>query len=603
MEWDFCGYATKNDLRCDDGRVIRKDAFKPQDGTKVPLCWNHQHNSPQDVLGHAVLENRDDGVYAYCKFNNTPSGQDAKEQVKNGDIESLSIWANNLVHKGRDVVHGVIREVSLVFAGANPGAFIESVMAHSEPMDEGDDEGIFYAGEGIELYHAAEETKNDETKKEESDVADKNYSGEKTVQEVMDTLNEDQKTAVAIVIAQAVADATDGDEDEEGEEMTHSAFEKGAQMSYDNSYAAAKEAFADLLDTAKKNKVSSLRELVHSAFEEEEELMHALDLKGMEQPTIRTNQTYGFRDPEMLFPDYKATSTTPEWISRDMAWVTRVLGGVKHVPFTRIKSLYANITEDEARARGYIRAHQKKEEFFKIIKRTTDPQTIYKLQKLDRDDIIDITDFDVVMWIKGEMRVMLNEEIARAILLGDGRTDEDESKIKEDHIRPVIKDVPLFNVMVPVTVAADADAMDISKAFIRAVIKSRKDYKGSGNPTLWTNDDVLSDALLLEDAIDHRLYKTEAELATALRVRDIVTVEPMEGYQIEDEKKTKRDLLGVVWNPVDYTVGTNKGGQITTFDDFDIDFNQYKYLIETRMSGALTKPFSAMTYYLVKSGE
>ena len=601
MEWDFCGYATKNDLRCDDGRIIRKDAFKPQDGTKVPLCWNHQHNSPQDVLGHAVLENRDDGVYAYCKFNNTPSGQDAKEQVKNGDIESLSIWANNLVHKGREVVHGVIREVSLVFAGANPGAFIESVMAHSEPMDEGDDEGIFYSGEGIELYHAAE------TKKEEPEVTEESKNAEgsgKTVREVLDTLNDEQKTAVAIIVGQAVADAQSGnDEDEEGEEMTHSAFEKGAPMSYDNSYAAAKEAFADLLETAKKNKVSSLRELVHSAFEEEEELMHALDLKGMEQPTIRTNQNYGFRDPEMLFPDYKATSNVPEWISRDMAWVTRVLGGVKHVPFTRIKSLYANITEDEARARGYIRGTQKKEEFFKVIKRTTDPQTIYKLQKLDRDDIIDITDFDVVMWIKGEMRVMLNEEIARAILLGDGRTEMDESKIKEDHIRPVVKDVPLFNVMCPVTVPVDADAMTISKAFIRAVIKTRKDYKGSGNPTLWTNDDVLSDALLLEDAIDHRLYKTEVELSTALRVRDIVTVEPMEGYEIEDSGKKKRQLLGVVWNPMDYTVGTNRGGQITTFDDFDIDFNQYKYLIETRMSGALTKPFSAMTYYLVKEGE
>lgn len=598
MEYDFCGYATKNDLRCEDGRVIRRDAFKPQDGQKVPLCWNHQHNSPEDVLGHAVLENREDGVYAYCKFNNTPSGQHAKEQVKNGDIESLSIWANKLVHKGRDVVHGVIREVSLVFAGSNPGAYIESVMAHSEPMDEGDDEGIFYSGEGIELYHAAEDTKPEESKSEES-------KGERTVREVMETLNDEQKTAVAIVVGQAVSDAVsgNGDNDEEGEDMVHSAFEKkGGQSEYANTYAAAKEAFGEILATAKKNKVSSLRELVHSALEDEEELMHALDLTGMEEPSKRNDQTYGFRDPEMLFPDYRSTSTTPEWISRDMAWVTRVLGGVKHVPFTRIKSLYANITEDEARARGYIRGKQKKEEFFKIIKRTTDPQTIYKLQKLDRDDIIDITDFDVVVWIKGEMRVMLNEEIARAILLGDGRTDEDESKIKEDHIRPVVKDVPLFNVMCPVTVAKDADAMDISKALIRAIIKTRKDYKGSGNPTFWTNDDVLSDALLLEDAIDHRLYKTEAELATTLRVKDIVTVEPMEGHQIDVDGK-KQDLLGIVWNPVDYTVGTNRGGQITTFDDFDIDFNQYKYLIETRMSGALTKPFSAMTYYLVRSGE
>lgn len=604
MDWDFCGYASKNDLICEDGRVIRRDAFKPQDGKKVPLCWNHRHNSPEDVLGHAVLENRDDGVYAYCKFNNTPNGLNAKEAVKNGDVESLSIWANGLVHKGRDVVHGVIREVSLVLAGANPGAFIESVMAHSEPMDEGDDEGIFYVGEGIELYHAAEPSK-EESKVEEEKKETGEESG-KTVKEVMDTLTDEQKTAVAIVIGQAVSDATSGDDedDEEGETMVHSAFEKGNEGGYGDTYVAAKEAFADILDTAKRNKVSSLRELVHSALDESEELMHALDLQGMTSPTeqSREKQTYGFRDPEMLFPDYKATSNMPEWISRDMAWVTRVLGGVKHVPFTRIKSLYANITEDEARARGYIRGAQKKEEFFKLIKRTTDPQTIYKLQKLDRDDIIDITDFDVVMWIKGEMRVMLNEEIARAILLGDGREDADESKIHEDHIRPVVTDVPLFNVMCPVTVAQNADAMDISKALITAVMKTRKNYKGSGNPTFWTNDDVLSDALLLEDAIDHRLYKTEGELATTLRVRDIVTVEPMEGYQI-DVKGQKRNLLGVVWNPIDYTVGTNRGGQITTFDDFDIDFNQYKYLIETRMSGALTKPFSAMTYYLVPSGK
>lgn len=599
MDWDFSGYATKNDLVCEDGRVIRKNAFKPQDGKKVPLCWNHQHNSPENVLGHAVLENREDGVYAYCKFNNTPNGQHAKEEVKNGDVESLSIWANGLVHKGRDVVHGVIREVSLVLAGANPGAFIESVMAHSMPMDEGDDEGIFYSGENIELYHAADSEKGESKVEKEEKTED----SPKTVREVLDTLNEDQKTAVAIIVGQAVADATSENDEEEEDNMVHSAFEKGTQSGYDNTYEAAKEAFADILETAKKNKVSSLRELVHSALDEEEELMHALDLKGMTGPTLRNDQNYGFRDPEMLFPDYKSTTNMPEWISRDMAWVSRVLNGVKHVPFTRIKSLYANITEEDARARGYIRGKQKKEEFFKLIKRTTDPQTIYKLQKLDRDDIIDITDFDVVMWIRGEMRVMLDEEIARAILLGDGRTDADESKIKEDHIRPVVKDVPLFNVMCPVTVPAEADEMTVSKALIKAVIKTRKEYKGSGNPTFWTNDDVLSDALLLEDAIDHRLYKTEAELATTLRVRDIVTVEPMEGYKIEDDQKKKRDLLGVVWNPIDYTVGTNKGGQISTFDDFDIDFNQYKYLMETRISGALTKPFSAMTYYLVKQGE
>lgn len=571
--YDFCGWATKNDLKCADGRVIRHGAFSANDGKKVPLVWNHQHNSPEYTLGHAMLQNKDEGVYAYCYFNGSKRAEDAKEAVKHGDVESLSIWASNLQQIGPDVVHGVIREVSLVLAGANPGAFIESVLSHSEPMEDGDEEGIFYTNDGISLFHAEEE------KKEDKEVAD-NKEG-KTVQDVFNTLNEEQKTAVAIIVGQAIADSK-GEEKEDNEEMKHHIFEEGAGEQLVHSID-----MKELLKDAKKQ--GSLKAAVEDRIRNDDaSLAHAIDTTGM--TTATGSQTYGFNDPEMLFPDYRTLTNTPEWLSRNMDWVQKVMSGVHHTPFSRIKSVYADITEDDARARGYMKGKLKKEEVFSLLKRTTDPQTIYKKQKMDRDDIIDITDFDVIAWIKAEMRVMLNEEIARAILIGDGRLASSDDKIKEDHVRPIVTDAPLFNTKVDIPVDASAEGDVLAKAIINTAVRSRKNYKGSGNPTLFTTEDYLTEMLLLEDGIGHKLYKTEAELATALRVREIVTVEVMEGATVDD-----KDLVGVIVNMSDYNVGADKGGEINMFEDFDIDYNQEKYLIETRISGALIKPYSAIT--------
>lgn len=582
MECDFSGWATKNDLRCADGRIIRKDAFSTNDGKKVPLVWNHQHNSASDILGHAYLENRDEGVYAYCKFNNTNAGKDAKEAVKHGDVTCLSIWANNLQQEGASVMHGVIREVSLVLAGANPGAFIESVMVHGEPMGDDDDEGIFYTDESIFIQHddsgdiASEENNEDE---EGDDMAGK------TVKEVIDSMTDEQRQAMAIVVGQALEDAgidvDDGEDNEEGDDVRHSIYDDETETN--DKYLSHSDMEAIF---AKARKSGSLREAVNEALDGGV-LSHAIDTTGM--TTATGTQTYGFNDPDMLFPDYAPiTGGAPEWISRNMDWVTKVIGGVHHTPFSRVKSTYANITEDEARAKGYIKAKQKKEEVFSILKRVTNPQTIYKLQKLDRDDIIDIKDFDVVAWIKAEMKVMLNEELARAILIGDGRLADDEYKIKEDCIRPIVSEPPLFNTIVEIPSAASDN--ETAKAMINGIIRARKNYKGSGNPTFFTTEDVLTDMLLLEDTTGHKLYKTEGELATALRVKEIVTVEPMEGHKINEKL-----LIGVIVNLQDYNVGTDKGGEINMFDDFDINFNQMIYLIETRSSGALIKPFSALT--------
>lgn len=598
--YDFVGWATKNNLKCADGRVIRHNAFKVNDGKRVPLVWNHQHNSVGDVLGHALLENRDEGVYAYCTFNNTAAGQDAKECVKHGDVESLSIWANNLDQVGSDVLHGVIREVSLVLAGANPGAFVESVMAHGEPMGYDDEEGIFYTGDGIILEHSIDNVKKDDPKKEDDskkgepkEEPEKDKSG-KTVKDVMNTLNDDQKKAVAIVVDQIIKDNKSGPNNkEEKEEMKHNIFdtERNASGSGYLSHSDVKT----ILDTAKRSGNGTLRDVVNAEFEDGGILAHSIPTDGMIGPSASTaDQTYGFRDPDMLFPEYKdINSGAPEWRSRDMDWVHTVMSGVRRSPFARVKTQFADITEDAARAKGYIKGKQKKEEVFTLLKRTTDPQTIYKKQKLDRDDIIDITDFDVVAWIKSEMRVMLNEEIARAILIGDGRQADDDDKIQEAHVRPIVTDVDLFNVKVPVTPIQDED---FAKTTINSVIKARKNYKGSGNPTFFTTEDVLTDMLLLEDGIGHKLYKTVGELATALRVSSIVTVEAMEGYNVS-VSSNEYPLIGVIVNLRDYNVGADKGGDINLFDDFDIDFNQYKYLMETRISGALIKPFSALTVY------
>jgi HK97 family phage prohead protease len=596
--WDFAGWATKNDLQCTDGRIIRRDAFKVNDHTRVPLVWNHQHNDPRNVLGHAILENRDEGVYAYCYLNDSENGQNAKEQVKHGDVTSMSIWANNLQQSGHEVLHGVIREVSLVLAGANPGAYIESVMAHGEPMPDYEEEGLFYAGEGLELSHAAEDDdrKPDEpakkNKEEDSKMAaeDNNQGSGETVREVYETLTDKQKKAVAIIVGQIVQDSKSGrnSEDEEDDEVKHNVFDSSYEEDNYLSHADVQQIFSDA------KRIGSLKEAVNQNFEDGGVLAHAdINTTGM---TVATgNQTYGFNDPDMLFPDYKSLNNPPEWISRETGWVQKVMAGVHHTPFSRIKSQFANITEDEARARGYLKGKQKKTEVFTTLKRTTDPTTIYKLQKLDRDDIIDITDFDVVAWIKSEMRVMLDEEIARAILIGDGRNTDDESHIPEDHIRPIAKEVPLFNTKVLVTTDSNADSATVAKETINSVIRARKNYKGSGNPTFFTTEDVVTEMLLIEDGIGHKLYKTEAELATALRVSNIVTVEVMEGQTVEDDSKNALPLIGVIVNLADYNVGADKGGAVNMFDDFDIDFNQQKYLIETRISGALTKPFSALT--------
>lgn len=600
MAYDFEGWATKNDLKCSDGLTIRKDAFRVNDGKRVPLVWNHQHNKVEDVLGHADLENRDEGVYVRCSFNDTPNGKNAKEVVSHGDVVSLSIWANNLHQVGSDILHGVIREVSLVLAGANPGAFIESVIAHNEPLGDGEDEGIFYTGEGIYICHAdmekGEELRN---KEEPQDSKPENKEKSRTVSDVLNDMTDEQKAAVGIIVEQAIKDAkNDGGEEspvkKEEKEVKHNMFEGRAKTN-----TISHSDMEKILSDAKK--CGSLKEAVNSHIENGV-LSHSIDTTGM--TTATGTQTYGFNDPSMLFPDYKALNDRPEWISRNMDWVTKLMSKVHHTPFSRIKSLYANITEDEARARGYIKGKLKKEEVFTTLKRTTDPQTIYKKQKLDRDDIIDITDFDVVAWIKAEMRVMLDEEIARAILIGDGRAADSDDKIQELHVRPIAKDVPLYNTIIKVSVPADATDDVIAKETIKAIIRGRKHYKGSGKPDFWTTEDVTTEMLLLEDNIGHTIYKTESELATKLRVSEIIPVEPMEGQKISvTENSTTKEypLLGIVVNMNDYNVGADKGGEVNLFDDFDIDYNQQKYLIETRISGALVKPFSALTIVLDKA--
>ena len=592
--YDFSGWATVNDLLCADGRTIRRNAFKDDDGKVVPLVWNHNHTSVDNVLGKALLHNEENGVKAYCSFNDTPAGRNAKLVVQHGDVAGLSIYANKLKQVGGDVMHGVIREVSLVLATANPGALIDPILVHG---DESDDQAIIYTGEELELYHAEEPEKEENVK-----MADKQPSGsnDKTIKEVFDTLTEEQKTAVYAVIGMAVKDAKGGsdDDDEDDEEMEHSYYEGDEYMKhnvFDRETGAATEFLSHsdmqgILQDAKR--CGSLKEAVENVIGDGT-LIHGLPspipTTGMTGPSQTTaEQTYGFRDPDMLFPEYKALRTQPEWIKRNTDWVNVVLNGAHHTPFSRIKSMFANLTEDEARARGYMKGNLKKEQVFTLLKRTTDPQTIYKKQKLDRDDVTDITDFDVVAWIKGEMRGQLDEEIARAALIGDGRLGSSDDKISEDHIRPIATDVDLFTIKA--TVDAGKNDQEKAKNFITAELKARIQYKGSGNPILFTTEEMLTNMLLIEDGIGHFLYKSEAELATTLRVSRIVTVEVMEGYQINS-----KDVLGIVVNPADYTFGADKGGAVALFDDFDIDVNQMKYLIETRCSGALTKPFSAIT--------
>lgn len=573
--FDFSGWATRNDLKCSDGRTIRKDAFKDNNGQKVPLVWNHQHNDPLNILGHALLENRQEGVYAYCTFNETEAGQNAKLLVEHGDVSALSIYANQLKQRGSDVIHGAIREVSLVLAGANPGAFIDSVICHGEESEE---EAIIYTGEDISLFHAEcdkkEETKEEkpvENEKKTAESEKKTTESEETIGEVLDTLNEKQKTAVFAVIAKALENADNSDDDEEEKEMKHNVFDQD--------------------ETTKENVLS------HSDIESI--LSDAKRSGSLKESFLAHTATYGIDQIDTLFTEHKSMNTPPEFIKRDMDWVAGVINGVHHTPFSRIKSMFANITEDEARAKGYIKGNLKKEEVFTLLKRTTTPTTIYKKQKLDRDDILDITDFDVVAWIKGEMRMMLDEEIARAILVGDGRLTSDDDHIPEQNIRPVWKDDDLYTIKTKITVSTTATDDDKAKAMIKAAVKSRKNYKGSGNPVLYTTEDFLTNCLLLEDTQGYRLYKSEQDVATAMRVSKIVTVPVMEGLTRTDSESKTRTLMGIIVNLKDYNVGADKGGAVNMFDDFDIDYNQQKYLMETRCSGALIKPYSAIALEMV----
>lgn len=582
--YDFQGRATAYNVRCTDGRTILPNAFKDCTGKTVPLVWNHQHNSVGNVLGHALLENRDDGVYAYGKFNNTEDGQAAKELVRNGDIKALSIYANHLKESAHNVMHGAIRELSLVLAGANPEAYIESVMCHD---DESLESAMFWAvgstiqAGPIEVETSAEISHGDdpenteveevqtETSNNESDHADSDENkNDKTIGDIVKTMNEEQKNAMYYLIAKAKDDDTDDNTDSEkggDESMSHNVFEKN-----ENSTQGGVLSHAEI-DTIFKDakRAGSLREGV---------LAHA--------------EEYGITNIDYLFPEAKSLTTTPEFIKRDTGWVSKVMNAVGHTPFSRIKTVFADITEDEARAKGYLKGKLKKEEVFSLLKRSTAPTTIYKKQKIDRDDVIDIVDFDVVAWIKAEMRMMLDEEIARAILLGDGRLASSDDKIDENCIRPVAKDAELYSIHKTVDVANGETDEAKAKQFIRTVIKSRKDYKGSGNPTLYITEDLLADMLLLEDGIGHLMYASEAQLATTLRVKEIITIPVMEGQTGVNEKP----LVGILVNLADYKVGADKGGSVNMFDDFDIDYNQQKYLIETRASGALVKPYSAITY-------
>ena len=566
-DFDFSGWATKANLKCSDGRIIMKNAFKHNDGQTVPLVWNHEHNSPEYVLGYALLENRDEGVYARCKFNNTESGNTAKLLVQHGDVKALSIYANQLKQNMSNVIHGNIREVSLVLAGANPGAYIESVIKHGEESDE---EAVIYTGEGLTLYHAESEKEETDTKDEKEDA---NVADEKTIGDVLDSLTEEQKNVVYALIGQALADTDESDDNEEdNEDMKHNVFENDTPEN-----TLSHDAIEAIINDGKR--YGSLKESF---------LAHAGD--------------YGIDNIDYLFPEAKNLNTPPEFIQREMGWVQKVIGGTHHTPFSRIKSMFADITEDDARAKGYIKGNLKKEEVFSLLKRTTTPTTIYKKQKLDRDDVVDITDFDVVAWLKSEMRMMLDEEIARAILVGDGRLSSSDDKINEQNIRPIWKDEDLYTIKHKITVSNNATDDDKAKAFIKAAIKSRKGYKGSGTPTLFTTEDVVTNCLLLEDGVGRRIYNSVTDLATALRVKEIVTVEVMEGLSRSDGSSGTLSLMGLIVNLADYNVGADKGGAINMFDDFDIDYNQQKYLIETRCSGALIKPYSAIALELSVSG-
>lgn len=564
-KYDFSGWATKNNLKCSDGRTIMKDAFKNDDGKTVPLVWNHQHNEPINVLGHALLENRSEGVYAYCTFNDTESGRNAKLLVEHGDISSMSIYANQLKQQGGAVLHGAIRELSLVLSGANPGAFIDNIMSHGE---ESEDSAIIFTGEEIYLKHSDEsETKTNQGKGDDNMGENKPQNKERTLQDVIDTMNEEQKNVLYAMIGLALEEKNKEDNEEGDDNMKHNVFSDNQDNEYVGidkdvtiSHAEMQAIFSDV------KRYGSMKE---------------------------SFLAHGIQNIDYIFPEAKTATGTPVFIDRNQEWVKKVMGKVHHTPFSRIKSVFANITEDDARAKGYIKGKMKKDEFFTLVKRTTSPGTVYKKQKIDRDDILDITDFDVLVWIKAEMRGKLDEELARAFLVGDGRLSSSDDKINETNIRPIWTDDDLFTIKTDLVVKADAKGSDVAKEFVRSVVKSRKNYKGSGNPDLFTTEDMLTECLLLEDSTGRVIYESVEKLKNVLRVNDIITVPSMEGLTRNVDGKTK-ELLGIVVNLSDYNVGADKGGAVNMFDDFDIDYNQQKYLVETRCSGALVTPYSAI---------
>lgn len=643
-KFDCSGWATRANMLCSDGRTIRKNAFEDCDGKTVPVVWNHEHNDPNAILGHALLENRDDGVYAFITFNETDAGQNAKLLVQHKDVDRLSIYANKLKQMGGDVIHGIIREVSLVVAGANPGAVIDTVMAHGEDSEE---EGIIYSGEFIEnvepLFHSDKEEKgaskmSEETKKQDTD------NGGKTLVDVYNAMTDEQKKAVQVMIGMAIADTKkdNGKKEEPGKEVKHSGDSSDEPAKSEKKEKTVVDVLNTFTDEQKKVVLALIGQALedagveddendedakHSAFDDDEEYEggnDAMKHNVFDQETKTENQEvlshsemieifeeakrngsladtvlqHGITNIDYLFPDAKTIDDVPGFIKREDDWVAGVMAGVHKTPMSRVKSIFANITADEARARGYIKGKQKVDEVFSLLKRTTSPTTVYKKQKLDRDDVIDITDFDVVAWVKTEMRMMLDEEIARAILVGDGRNNSDESKINEQNIRPIWTDDDVYTVKSEISISKSTTAEEKAKAFIKACIKSRKNYKGSGKPAMYMPEDMLTDCLLLEDANGRMIYDTVDKLATVLRVSKIVTVPVMEG--LKRVKGANTHFLGGIYvNLNDYNLGADKGGAVNMFDDFDIDYNAQKYLIETRCSGAMIKPYGAVAIEFV----
>ena len=621
--YDFKGVATQYGIKCADGRTLMNGAFKGCNGKKVPLVWNHGHKDVENVLGHAILEERGNQVIAHCKLNDSKKAQHARFALQNNDLAALSIYANDLVG-GKNVSHGTIREVSLVLAGANPGALIDTMsIAHSMGMDyDFDDEDITEAY----IYHGvndAIENEEEDPEPENNDGNDDNDGGEDpepenndnndggedmahsadkgspTAKQVFDSMNEDQKTLLYAMLAEA----TEGGKlNEEEEEMKHNVFEseyavaQGPVLSKED----RKQVLADI------KRYGSLSESIKHHMEDEGGVLaHAVTPANYPTNEDGSTQTYGIANIDWLFPDVKNfTSGAPEFIMRDQGWANKLLSAVHHTPFSRVKTMFADITADEARAKGYIKGKEKVEEVFTLLKRKIDPQTVYKKQKFDRDDIVDITDFDVVAWVKQEMRGMLNEEIARAILVGDGRSSAYDDKISEDHIKPVFNDADLFTIKVRLPYVANETEDALAKRVIRAAIKARVDYKGSGNPTMYTTPQFHTNMLLLEDTQGYPLYKTDVELATKCRVKEIEEVELMQGVTRSvtvEGTTTVYDLAAIIFNPTDYNVGTDRGGEINSFEQFDIDYNQMKYLMETRVSGALVRPKSAIVIEVARS--